>query len=79
MEQRRRQEWEDAEDRHRREREEAEDRYRHEREEAEERRVRRIERQLQNQYDMMQMFMMGMMEGHTKRKRDDEGDKEDQE
>ena len=72
LEQRRRQDREDQEDRRRREREEAEDRHRWEREEAEERREHRMERQFQNQSEMMQVFMMSMMEGHMKRKRDHE-------
>ena len=76
FEQRRRQEREDVEDRRRREREEAEDHHRREREEAEERRERRMERQLQNQSEMMQIFMMSMMEGRMKRKRDHESDEE---
>ncbi len=76
LEQRRRQDREDQEDRRRREREEAEDRHRREREEAEERRERRMERQFQNQSEMMQIFMMSMMEGRMKQKRDNESDEE---
>ena len=76
LEQRRRQDREDQEDRRRREREEAEDRHRREREEAKERRERRMERQFQNQSEMMQIFMMSMMEGRMKRKRDHESDEE---
>ena len=76
LEQRKRQDREDVEDRCRREREEAEDHHRREREEAEERRERRMERQLQNQSEMMQIFMMSMMEGCMKRKRDHESDEE---
>jgi hypothetical protein len=68
------QEREALEDRRRREREEAEERHRREREEAEERRERRMERQLQSQSDMMQMFMLSMMEGRMKRKRDENHD-----
>jgi len=79
VEQRHHQEWEDAEDRRRHEGEEAEDWYRREREEAKERREHWIEQQLQNQSDMVQMFMMSMMEGRMKRKRDDEEDNDDQE
>ena len=76
LEQRRRQDREDQEDRRRREREEAEDRHRREREEAEERRERRMERQFQNQSEMMQIFMMSVMEGRMKRKREHESDEE---
>ena len=54
-----------------------EDRYRHEREEAERRHECGIEHQLQNQSNMMQMFMMAMMEGRLKRKRDEEKGKAD--
>jgi hypothetical protein len=59
------------EDRHRREREVAEERYRRQREEAEDRCERRMEMQLNSQSEMMQMFMLSMMEGRIKRKRDD--------
>lgn len=54
-----------------------EERRRREREEAEDRRERRMERQLQSQSEMMQMFMLSMMDGRgvvdgrMKRKRDD--------
>ena len=70
-EQRRREEHEDLEDRHRRERDDAEERYRRQREEAEEQRECRMERQLRSQSEMMQMFMLSMMDGRIKRKRDD--------
>ncbi len=75
MEQRRRQEREEIEERRRREREETEERNRRERHEVEERRERRLERQLQNQSEMMQMLMMSMMGGKKKRKKD--SDEED--
>jgi hypothetical protein len=75
MEQRRRQEREEIEERRRREREEIEERNRRERQETEERRERRLERQLQNQSEMMQMLMMSMLGGNKKRKKD--SDEED--
>lgn len=74
MDLQRRQEREEQEDRRRREREEADERYRRERDEAEDRRERRMERQMQSQSEMMQVFMMGMMEGRFKRKRDNDPD-----
>ena len=63
-----------AEDRRHYEREEAKERHWHEQEEAEKRHKRRMERQLQSQSDMMQMFMLSMMDGHVKRKRDENDD-----
>ena len=78
IEQRRRQEWEEIEDRRHQEREQEEFRIRRDHEEAEERCECRLERQLQNQADMMQMFMMSMMDGHAKRKRDNEDNTEEE-
>jgi hypothetical protein len=54
-----------------REREDAKERYRFLPKEAKERRKRRMKRQFSSQSEMMQIFMLSMMEGHIKRKRDD--------
>ena len=85
IEQRRREECVELEERRRREREEVEERNRREeemrrreRQEAEERRERRLERQLQNQSEMMQMFMMSMMGGKMKRRRDHDEEENDE-
>lgn len=79
MKQRCRQEREEMEDWHHQEYEEAKLHLRRDFKEAEERHKHRLDRQLQNQTEMMQMFMMSIMDGHTKRNRDNEDNKEDEE